>query len=122
MGRTQNHIRKEKKFLLILKEQKGITLNKQQENVKSNFAYFPILFENASQRDKVYSVLRENGIYARKYFYPLTADAACFKNKYKGASLEKARYFTERILTLPLYADLETESVIRIVEIIKRQG
>lgn len=107
------------KYRELLEDQKGITLNKQQENVKSNFAYFPILFECTCQRNKVYSVLRENGIYARKYFYPLTADAACFKNKYKAASLVKARYFTERILTLPLYADLEMENVIRIAEIIR---
>lgn len=95
-------------------------MNEIQENVKCNYAYFPVLFDDAVRRDEIYLKLREHGIYARKYFYPLTADAACFKNKYRSAKLEKARDFTQRVLTLPLYADLEADSIEKIVELIQK--
>lgn len=62
---------------------------------------------------------KEN-IFSRKYFYPITADAACFRNKYKGDKLEKARDFSNRILVLPLYADLELKQVDRISEIVNK--
>lgn len=103
----------------LLQDAEGIKLNQVQENLKCNYAYFPVLFHEAARRDEVYLKLREHGIYARKYFYPLTADAACFKNKYRSAKLEKARDFTQRILTLPLYADLEADNVKRIVKLIQ---
>lgn len=104
----------------LLQDAKGVKLNPVQENVKGNYAYFPVLFQDAAKRDEVYLRLREHGIYARKYFYPLTADAACFKNKYRSAKLEKARDFAQRILTLPLYADLETDNVKKIAELIQK--
>ena len=37
-------------------------------------------------------------------------------------NLEKARYCADRILVLPLYADLEEKDVDRIVKIVKKQG
>lgn len=46
-------------------------------------------------------------------------DAACFKNKYKNMRLENARFYSDRVLTLPLYSDLEKESVEKIVRIVK---
>ncbi len=97
----------------------GLWLNRRREDVESNYAYFPILFEDAEQRDVIYQKLREHEIYARKYFYPLTADAACFKNKYRNANLKRARYVTDRILTLPLYADITEEEQNRVVSVIK---
>ena len=70
-------------------------------------------------RNKVYDKLKEKNIYSRKYFYPITADAACFKNKYKKIPLKNARYAGDNILVLPLYPELEFEALDRIVEIIK---
>lgn len=105
----------------LLKGQNGITLNKRKNNVEYNYAYFPVLFETRERRDFVYDKLREQQIYARKYFYPLTADAACFKNKYRDVKLERARDFSNRILVLPLFADLEESEVQRIAEIVLTQ-
>ena len=59
------------------------------------------------------------------YFMPYIGywqlmNAACFRNKYKGDKLEKARDFSNRILVLPLYADLELKQVDRISEIVNK--
>lgn len=92
------------------------------EHIKYSYGYFPILFQpevhGTGMRDKVYEKLRENEIYARKYFYPIAADAACFKNKYRKVQLEHARYAGDNILVLPLYPELEYEVIDKIVEIV----
>lgn len=106
------------KYWELLEGQKGIRLNKYKDGLEANYAYMPVIFDNKETRDRVYSVLAQNDIKARKYFYPLASDAACFKNKYKNVNLEKARRFSECVLVLPLYADLEMNDVERITKIV----
>ncbi len=92
-------------------------------NITYTYGYFPVLFHanicGAEIRNKVYDRLKEKNIYSRKYFYPITADAACFKNKYKRIPLENARYAGDNILVLPLYPELGLDSIKKITEIIK---
>ena len=61
-----------------------------------------------------------DGIIARKYFYPLTNDFECYR-ELETAGADKtpvAKYLADRVLTLPLYADLSTEDIDRICDII----
>lgn len=97
-----------------------IRLNQYCDGVEPNYAYMPVLFENEKMRDRVYTDLKKEGIFARKYFYPITADAACFRNKYRSNKLEKARDLSVRILILPLYSGLELCEVERIAGIVRR--
>ena len=99
----------------------GLQLNVIQKDVKSNYAYFPVIFEEkifGSSRAEVYDKLAENGIGARKYFYPLTNTYSCFHRKYDVMETPVALHISKRVLTLPLYADLALEDVARICEII----
>ena len=93
-----------------------------ERNIEYNYAYFPVLFKKEGQRDVIYEKLKEQDIHARKYFYPLTSDAACFKNKYKNDALETARYAADHILVLPLYPELEYEAIDEICEIIRKEA
>lgn len=88
----------------------------------SNYAYFPIVIEKeyGMTRNQLYDKMRRENIYARKYFYPITADQACFRNKYKKDNLEIARELSEKILIVPFYEQLETEQIDRIVEVIQK--
>ena len=97
----------------------GLRLNPIQENVEPNYAYFPVVFEAAfgKSRDEVLSQLGENGIIARKYFYPLTSDFDCYKELEHGDT-PIAEYVSNRILCLPMYADLPLEDADRICDII----
>ena len=99
----------------------GIKLCVEQEGVKSNYAYFPVVFDGYKYtRDDVFAMLKEQAIVARKYFYPLTNDFECYKD-YPSAGTDKtpvAQYIAARVLTLPLYADLSLEDVDRICDII----
>lgn len=99
----------------------GIVFSKPQEGVKSNYAYFPVIFDGFKKdRDQVFEELKENNIIARKYFYPLTNAIECYKDKYNANDTPVAKHIAERVLTLPLYSDLRLEDVDRICEIIKR--
>lgn len=99
----------------------GILLCADQEGVNHNYAYFPVVFDGYKyDRNEVFARLAGEGITARKYFYPLTNDIECYDGLYT-AGAEKtpvARYIADRVLTLPLYADLSAEDVGRICDII----
>lgn len=99
----------------------GIILSKPQKGVKSNYAYFPVIFDGFKKdRDQVFEELKESNIIARKYFYPLTNAIECYKHEYNVDDTPVAKHIAERVLTLPLYSDLRLEDVDRICEIIKR--
>ena len=104
-----------------LKEIKGIRFWEQNPKEKFNYAYFSILIDDDYKisRDKLYIRLKENNIYSRKYFYPITADQECFKGKYKDYDLVNARYLASRVLVIPFYDTLEYEHMDRIIEIIR---
>lgn len=93
------------------------------ENIKYSYGYFPVLFKpevyGTGMRDMIYGKLRKQNIFARKYFYPITADALCFQDTYKMILLDNARYVSANILTLPLYPELDYEAIDRIVGIIQ---
>lgn len=104
-----------------LDEISGIRLCKAQQDVKENYAYFPVVFDGYRyNRDEVFDKLNEHDIVARKYFYPLTNSCECYK-ELSTAGADKtpiAKHIAECVLTLPLYADLNIEEVDRICDII----
>lgn len=98
----------------------GIRLLEENSEATKNYSYFPILVEDGFRmnRDSLYAFLKERGIYSRKYFYPLTSDQSCFKNRYKNRSLDNARNLAQKVLTLPIYEELEMEQLKEIIDII----
>ncbi|MBU5332228.1 DegT/DnrJ/EryC1/StrS family aminotransferase [Anaerocolumna aminovalerica] len=100
----------------------GLCITKEQKNVKSNYSYFPIVIDETKfgiTRDEIYDELRKENIYARKYFYPLTNQFQCYKGKFDKEQTPIAKYISERVLTLPLYANLELDDVDLICNFIK---
>lgn len=99
----------------------GIKLPTVQKDVAPNYAYFPVVFDEVRfgvGRDFVKNRLEEKMIGARKYFYPLTSEASCYGNRYDLAQTPTAEWVSKRVLTLPLYADLDIEEVDRICDTI----
>lgn len=97
----------------------GIRICKPQDGVKGNYAYFPVVFDGYKMgRDEVFARLRSENIYARKYFYPLTNSFKCYQGRFDPVNTPVARYIADRVLTLPLYADLILNDVDRICDII----
>lgn len=114
--------RKEKAeyYIQLMNSEKQLLLPSfNRKEISYNYGYFPVRFLEKGKRDLIYLQLRQEQIYARKYFYPLTCDASCFKNKYKNVHLPIAREVAKNILVLPLYPELETKDIERIVGCIK---
>lgn len=99
----------------------GITLCRVQPDVEPNYAYFPVVFDGYKyNRDEVFMRLKDNEILARKYFYPLTNDFECYSD-YPTAGKDKtpvAAFLADRVLTLPMYADLDLSIVDKVCDIV----
>ena len=100
---------------------KGLQLNPIQKDVKSNYAYFPVVFDEkifGSSRNEVFDALAKHNIGARKYFYPLTSSFECYREYYIPDATPEALKISKRVLALPMYADLLFEDVDRICDIV----
>lgn len=94
-----------------------------ERGIVSNYAYFPVVFDKEKfgvDRNVVFERLAENNIGARKYFYPITNTFECYRRMGYDAKADTpiAYELSMKVLTLPLYADLELSDVDRICDII----
>lgn len=99
----------------------GISLCPMQENVETNYSYFPVAFDKEKfglSRDEVMDNLAKEGIGARKYFYPITNAFDCYKNIYDAKDTPIALDASMNVLTLPLFADITVEIVDQICDVI----
>ena len=103
-------------YRALLSGRPGLRLPAPREGVESNGAYFPVVFEDRAARDAAVCRLEAAGVHARKYFYPLIPDLACYAGTSYAtrADVPVARRFAEGVLCLPLYSDLTEEEVERI--------
>lgn len=104
-----------------LKDVSGLTLLKIRPEIKQNYAYYPVLVDKEKygfSRDELCEKLAENGIYARKYFYPLVSENKEFVSD-MTQNTPKAKYYSRNIVCLPMYAHLDLSDVDRICGLIK---
>jgi dTDP-4-amino-4,6-dideoxygalactose transaminase len=91
-------------------------------NVHYNHAYFPVEIDDQAfglNRDALQAALQKYNVFARRYFYPLISDFACYRSLSTNDPLSTAKRVAERILTLPIYDSLALEDVERICNIIE---
>ena len=99
----------------------GIKLNLVKEGISSNYAYFPVLFDGYKySRDQVFDILSTRNIIARKYFFPLTNSFECYRGRegFDPSATPIAEYAASHILCLPMFADLDEETVGTICDLI----
>ena len=109
------------RYRKLLSNVDGVKIMYDKENVQSNYSYFPVIFNEkvfGFTRNEVCDKLKENNIFARKYFYPLTNGFDCYHGKFNVTETPVAQHIAKRVLTLPLYADLGLDDVDRICDII----
>lgn len=116
-------IRKRERVVMQYREQlsglPGVKLNPVNPQVKSNYAYFPVVIDESQSgytRNEMCEYLKSKNIFARKYFYPLTNDFECFHNIFDINATPIALHISKRVMTLPLYADLSEDDVSRICQ------
>jgi len=106
-----------------LADLKGITCLEIPDDMESNFSYFPIMVDGnyPSSRDALYQKLRDNGIFSRRYFYPLISDMPMYRGLPSAAAsnLPVAKRVSKQVLCLPIYPALKREEVDMILRLIR---
>lgn len=104
-----------------LEELPGAIVHRPKPGITPNYAYLPVVFEErefGATRDDVYAALMAQDIHPRKYFYPLISDFACYAGRFDSSETPVAKHVAERVLTLPMYADLALEDVDWICDVV----
>src|SRR3990167_2700098 len=90
---------------------------------KSNHAYFPILVDTdyPLSRDSLYQKLKENNVYARRYFYPLISSFPMYRAMPSAhrENLPVATAAAQKVLCLPIYPALTADEQQRVIALVK---
>ncbi|MCK3685173.1 DegT/DnrJ/EryC1/StrS family aminotransferase [Maribellus sp. YY47] len=101
----------------------GITMLPLPESTDSNHSYFPIFVDEIAYgmgRDQLYEKLKQNNIFARRYFYPLISEFPMYKglDSANTANLPVAEKLANQVICLPLYPQLSIGHIANISDII----
>ena len=110
-------------YRVQLEDVKGIRCREPARESVANYSYFPILVESdyPLDRDALYHKLRENNVYARRYFYPLISEFPMYRELPSAArpNLPVASEVASRVLCLPIHPELTESEVELVVGLIK---
>ena len=89
----------------------------------TNHSYFPVMVrpDYPLSRDAIYDKLKAQGIFARRYFYPLISDFPMYRGLPSAHpdNLPVARKAAAQVLCLPIYPNLTNDDVNRVVDMIR---
>ncbi|MCH9845397.1 MAG: DegT/DnrJ/EryC1/StrS family aminotransferase, partial [Alphaproteobacteria bacterium] len=90
------------------------------DNLTHSLQYLPVRLMGNNRRDHIYQSLRDENIFARKYFYPLCSNYPCYQHlpSASKAKLPIANNIAEQILCLPFYGDLPENIIAKICKIV----
>ena len=112
-----------KQYRALLADVPGVRMLDVPADATPNNSYFPILVDSsyALGRDGLYKHLRDEGVVARRYFYPLISDFPMYRGfpSADAAKLPVARSASDQVLCLPIYPALADTDVERIAGIVR---
>jgi len=110
------------RYGMAFEKVKGIGLMNTIEDHQENYSYYPIFIGDGYKmsRDDLYSRLRESGIYARRYFYPLISNFPMYRARPSSspAVLPIANTIANTVLCLPIYPELSATDQRRVMDIV----
>lgn len=105
-----------------LKNVSGIRCLQDAGEQVANHAYFPVLVEAdfPLSRDALYQKLKDNNIYARRYFHPLISEFPMYRGMPSAhrENLPVATAASQKVLCLPIYPNLADSDIDRVTSII----
>lgn len=101
---------------------KGISIPAFLKKQITNNSYYPILVESEYQisRDALYQHLRNEGIYSRRYFYPLISQFPMYREfgSAKKENLLFSLQVSRKVICLPIYPGLTESEQAKIISLI----
>lgn len=107
-----------------LRNVEGITCWEDMPGVKHNYSYFPIFVDAEKYgmtRDELYFKMKDQGVWGRRYFYPLISEFSTYRGLESATSenLPQATKMAESVICLPMHhLLLENEDVNRVLDCI----
>lgn len=106
-----------------LRDVEGIEFWDDIPGVRHNYGYFPIFVDAKKYgmtRDDLYFKMKEQGIWGRRYFYPLISDFSPYRNLPSASreNLPIATKMADEVICLPMHHALSDEDIHRIIQII----
>lgn len=103
---------------------KGISFWDDTPGVRHNYSYFPIFVDAAEYgmtRDQLYFKMKAQGIWGRRYFYPLISEFSTYRGleSSRPENLVNAHRMADTVICLPMHHELREEDVEGIVDCIK---
>lgn len=99
----------------------GISFFEDMPGVRHNYSYFPI-FVDADKfgmtRDELYFKMQKQGVYGRRYFYPLITEFSTYRGLPSATrdNLPHAHKLADTVLCLPMHHALSEEDVNRVLK------
>lgn len=108
------------KYRQALRSVEGISFMEDMPGVRHNYSYFPIFVDAEKYgmtRDELYLKMREQGVWGRRYFYPLISEFSAYRGlkSAQRESLPSAYKIAENVICLPMHHALSEEDVQRIL-------
>ena len=99
-----------------LRDVKGITFFDDMPGVRHNYSYFPIFVdaeEYGMTRDELYFKMKEQGIWGRRYFYPLISTFSTYRGLPSASkeNLPQAHKLADTVLCLPMHHALSDDNL-----------
>lgn len=98
-----------------LKNFKRRLISIDEQTTNYNYSYYPVIFENETQRNDIMAALMKEDIFPRRYFYPGLSGLPFLNNK---GNTPVGDEISSRVLCLPLFHELEENEIIRICKIV----
>ncbi len=104
-----------------LRDMKGIRFFDDMVGVKHNYSYFPVFVdaeEYGMSRDELYFKMKEQGVYGRRYFYPLISSFSTYSGLPSAApeNLPMATRIANEVICLPMHHGLSESDINRVLE------
>lgn len=109
------------KYREALKDVPGIEYWDDLPGVKHNYSYFPIFVhekEYGMTRDELYFKLKEQGIWGRRYFYPLISEFSTYRglDSSNPKNLPVAHKMANSVICLPIHHGLSDVDIQKVIE------
>ena len=111
------------KYREALRHVEGITFWDDLPGVRHNYSYFPIFVDAKKYgmtRDELYFKMKEQGIWGRRYFYPLISDFTTYRGLPSATkeNLPIATKMANEVICLPMHHALSEEDINRVLELV----
>lgn len=108
-------------YRCALHDVKGISFMDDIPGVRHNYSYFPIFVDKEKYgmtRDELYFKMKEQGVWGRRYFYPLISEFSTYRGleSSRPEKLPNAHKMADSVICLPMHHTLTREDLNRVIE------